>query len=383
MKIPFDKPHVTERAIRYIRQAISSGKLAGNGDFSARCARWLEEKTGCRKAFLVPSGTAALEMMTILARIGPGDEVIMPSFTFSSTANAVVLRGGVPVFADIRPDTLNLDEAQVEAAVTPRTRAIVPVHYAGVGCEMDPILAIAAKHRLLVLEDAAQGILAAYRGRPLGSIGAMGALSFHETKNVQCGEGGALLVNDPAFVERAEIVCEKGTDRGRFLRGEIDRYTWVDIGSSYLMNEITAAYLLAHLEDAETLLKERLEAWNALYAALKPNEEALSLRVPAIPPHCRHNGHIFHVLFETAEKRDTALDALRKAGIEASFHYIPLHSSRAGQACSKSPAEGLPVTDSAAGRLLRLPVTPGHTDPGKILDVLFSIPGGARGTRRR
>ena len=383
MKIPFDKPHVTEKAIRYIRQAISSGKLAGNGDFSARCARWLEEKTGCRKAFLVPSGTAALEMMTILARIGPGDEVILPSFTFSSTANAIVLRGGVPVFADIRPDTLNLDEAQVERAVTPRTRAIVPVHYAGVGCEMEPILAIAAKHRLLVLEDAAQGILAAYKERPLGSIGAMGALSFHETKNVQCGEGGALLVNDPAFVERAEIVCEKGTDRGKFLRGEIDRYTWVDTGSSYLMNEITAAYLLAQLEDAETLLKERLEAWNALYAALKPNEEALSLRVPVIPPHCRHNGHIFYVLFETAEKRDAALDALRKEGIGASFHYIPLHSSRAGKACSKNPAGGLPVTDSTAGRLLRLPVTPGRPDPGKILDVLFSISDGAGGTRRR
>ena len=370
MKIPLDKPALTGREILCIRQAIASGKLAGNGGFSARCAAWLEEKTGCRKAFLVPSGTAALEMMMILAGIGPGDEVILPSFTFSSTANAVVLRGGVPVFIDIRPDTLNLDEAQIEEAVTPRTKAIVPVHYAGVGCEMDPILAVAAKHRLLVLEDAAQGILAAYRGRPLGSIGAMGAISFHETKNIQCGEGGALLVNDPAFIERAEIVSEKGTDRCRFLRGEIDRYTWVDVGSSFLMNEITAAFLFAQLEEAETVTRERLEAWNALYAALKPNEEALSLRVPVIPPHCRHNGHIFHVLFETEEKRDAALDALGEAGIGAAFHYIPLHSSQAGQAFSRSPAGGLPVTDSAAGRLLRLPVTPGLSDPGKVLDVL-------------
>lgn len=382
MNVPFHKPHLTGNEIRTIRRAVASGRLAGNGDFSGQCARWLEEKTGCRKAFLVPSGTAALEMMTILARIGPGDEVILPSFTFSSTANAVVLRGAVPVFADIRPDTFNLDETQIEAALTPRTKAIIPVHYAGVGCEMDAILAIAAKHRLLVLEDAAQGILAAYRGRPLGSIGSMGALSFHETKNVQCGEGGALLVNDPALVERAETVSEKGTDRSRFLRGEIDRYSWMDVGSSFLMNEITAAFLLAQLGEAETATKERLEAWNALRAALEPYEEALSLRVPVVPPECSHNAHLFPVLFDTEEKRRAAMDALKQAGIQSATHYVPLHSSQAGRAFGRSPKAGLPVTDSVASRLLRLPVTPGHSAPGRVLDALMPTRGGAKGSRR-
>ncbi len=358
MKIPFNRPYVVGKEMEYIRQVVEGGLFAGNGEFSRRCARWLEEATGCRKAILVPSGTAALEMMMILADIGPDDEVIMPSFTFSSTANAVVLRGAVPVFIDIRPDTLNMDETLIEAAVTSRTKAILPVHYAGVGCEMDAIMAIAEKHGLLVLEDAAQCILSYYKGRHLGSIGQMGALSFHETKNIHCGEGGALLINDPAIVERAEIVMEKGTDRSKFFRGEIDKYSWVDLGSSYLINEITAAFLFAQLEEAESIVEKRLTAWNGYYSALEALESDRFLRRPFLPEGTHHNGHIFEVLFRSGEERNWTMDFLNSQGVNAVFHYLPLDSATAGVNFGRVGGDlrSLPITNDLSRRLLRLPL---------------------------
>jgi len=361
MHIPFNKPYLTGNEIKYIQQVIDDGKFSGNADFSKRCAEWLEKTTGCKKAILTPSGTAALEMMMLLADIGPGDEVIMPSFTFSSTANAVVLRGGVPVFVDIRPDTLNLDESLIESAITNRTRAILSVHYAGIGCEMDSIMAIANKHNLLVLEDAAQCILSYYNDRHLGTIGQMGALSFHETKNIHCGEGGALLINDPALVERSEIVMEKGTDRSKFFRGEIDKYTWVDVGSSYLMNEITAAFLWAQMEEAENIVAKRLTAWNEYYLALKHIENNAYLRLPAIPEKCgKHNGHIFYVLFGNGKKRNTIMKYLNLYGVNAVFHYIPLHNAAASLGFCRPGrvSVDLPVTIDISLRLLRLPIWP-------------------------
>jgi dTDP-4-amino-4,6-dideoxygalactose transaminase len=359
MKIPFNKPFITGNEINYMKQALESGRLAGNGEFSRRCAGWLEQTTGCRKAILVPSGTAALEMMMTLANIGPGDEVIMPSFTFSSTANAVVLRGATPVFVDIRPDTLNLDESLIEAAVTSRTKAILPVHYAGVGCEMDVILSIAERHGLLILEDAAQCILSYYKERHLGSLGQMGALSFHETKNIQCGEGGALLINDPAFVERAEIIMEKGTDRSKFFRGEIDKYTWVDVGSSYLMNEMTAAFLWAQMEEAEMIVEKRLQIWRTYFSSLEELEEAGFLRRPSLTPEAQHNGHIFAPLFKNGSERNRVMDYLNANGVNAVFHYIPLHSAHAGRTYGRCACGAdLPVTEDISGRLLRLPLWP-------------------------
>lgn len=356
MQIPFNKPYVTGREIEYMQKVIKSGRFAGNGEYSRKCAARLEELTGARKAILVPSGTAALEMMMILAGIGPGDEVIMPSFTFSSTANAVVLRGATPVFIDIRPDTLNMDENLIEPAITERTKAILPVHYAGVGCEMDRVMAIAEKHGLLVLEDAAQCILSYYKGRHLGSIGQMSALSFHETKNIHCGEGGALLINDPAFVERAEIVMEKGTDRSKFFRGEIDKYTWVDIGSSYLVNEMTAAFLWAQLEEAENIVGRRLGLWNQYHDALAPLESAGLLRRPIVPEECaHHNAHIYYILLNTLRARDELMADLRSRGINAVFHYIPLDSAVAGRAYA-TERNPLPITSSLSARLLRLPL---------------------------
>jgi dTDP-4-amino-4,6-dideoxygalactose transaminase len=370
MKIPFNKPYVTGREMEYIRTVVENGRFAGNGEFSQKCARRLEEITGCRKAVLVPSGTAALEMMMVLAGIGPGDEVILPSFTFSSTANAVVLRGATPVFIDIRPDTLNMDETLVEAAITPRTRAILPVHYAGVGCEMDTIMSIAGKHGLLVLEDAAQCILSYYKNRHLGSLGQMGALSFHETKNIHCGEGGALLINDPAFVERAEIVMEKGTDRSKFFRGEIDKYTWVDVGSSYLVNEITAAFLWAQLEEAENIVKRRRELWNQYHDALAPLESAGLLRRPIVPEECTpHNAHIYYILLNTPQARDEVMADLKSQDIRAVFHYIPLDTALAGRTYAPE-REQLPVTADLSARLLRLPLFVG-LPISEVLGIFF------------
>lgn len=360
--IPFNKPYTTGNEIDYIREVIGSQKFAGDGKYSRKCAEWLVQNTGCKKAILTPSGTAALEMMMILAGVGNGDEVIMPSFTFSSTANAVVLRGAVPIFVDIRHDTLNIDEKNIESAITPRTKAICPVHYAGVGCDMETIMDIARKHNLLVLEDAAQGICAKYRGRPLGSIGNMSALSFHETKNIQCGEGGALLINDPVFIERAEIVMEKGTDRSKFFRGEIDKYTWVDIGSSFLMNEITAAFLYAQLEKADEIVGERIKIWNEYHKKFENLEKIGLLHRPTVPADCEHNAHIYYVLFNTGEERDMAMEKLRENKIGGVFHYIPLETAKAGKKFCRDSQPALPISADISARLLRLPLWCGMTE---------------------
>ena len=346
---------MTGRELAYIEQAHRNHRLAGDGPFTARCSRWLEQRTGTKKALLTHSCTAALDMAALLAGIQPGDEVIMPSFTFVSTANAFVLRGGVPVFVDVRADTLNIDETLLEAALTPKTRAIVPVHYAGVGCEMDAILQIAARHRLLVIEDAAQGLMTEHRGKQLGAIGHLGALSFHETKNVISGEGGALLVNDPQFIERAEIVREKGTNRASFFRGEVDKYTWVDIGSSYLPGEIIAAFLWAQLEEAEAITARRRALWNAYHERLEAAERAGRLRRPVIPAGCRHNAHLYYVLLPALAQRDRLIERLRGRGIHAVFHYVPLHSSPAGRRYARA-ATALPNTERAGECLLRLPL---------------------------
>ena len=354
-RVPFNWPYMTGKELHYVAQAHFNGRLAGDGPFTARCHGWLERTTGTRKALLTHSCTAALEMAALLAGIGPGDEVIMPSYTFVSTANAFVLRGAVPVFVDVRPDTFNIDESLIEAAITPRTRAIVPVHYAGVSCEMDPIMAIARDHGLVVIEDAAQGIMSTYRGRALGSIGHLGALSFHETKNLSAGEGGALLVNDPGLVERAEIIREKGTNRSQFFRGQVDKYTWCDVGSSFLPGELTAAFLWAQMEEAEAITARRLAIWTAYRDALAPLERAGHLRRPHVPEHCRHNAHMHYVVLQDLETRDGAIRHLKDRRMEALFHYVPLHDSpqgrRSGRVCGP-----MDRTAEAAERLLRLPM---------------------------
>ncbi|MFZ2113861.1 MAG: dTDP-4-amino-4,6-dideoxygalactose transaminase [Solirubrobacteraceae bacterium] len=354
-KIPFNRPFATGDEFSCISAAIDNLHLSGNGPFSELCAQWLEESLACERALLTSSCTSALEMAMLLADIGPGDEVIMPSFTFVTTASAVALRGGVPVFVDIREDTLNLDERRVQEAITSRTRAIMPVHYAGVACAMDGISAIARRHELIVIEDAAQGISASYRGRSLGTIGDLGCISFHETKNLICGEGGALLVNRPDWVERAEVIQEKGTDRARFLRGQIDRYTWVDLGSSFLMSEINAAFLWAQIQHAEEILVRRMTIWSAYHERLAALEAAEALRRPAIPADRCHNAHMYYILLEDRTTRDRLIEALAKQNIHALFHYIPLHSAPAGERFGRA-ADELTVTDRMSERLLRLPL---------------------------
>jgi dTDP-4-amino-4,6-dideoxygalactose transaminase len=323
MRIPFNKPYMTGKELWYISQAHASGHLAGDGQFTKKCSAWLEERTGSQKALLTHSCTAALEMAAILADLKPGDEVIMPSYTFVSTANAFVLRGAVPVFVDIRPDTLNIDETRIEAAITPRTKAIVPVHYAGVACEMDAIMDIARRHNLLVIEDAAQGVMSSYKGRPLGSIGHMAALSFHETKNIISGEGGALLINDRHFAERAEIIREKGTNRSQFFRGEVDKYTWVDFGSSYLPSELVSAFLWAQMEEADAITRRRLVIWDTYHRFLAQAEAAGKLRRPAIPAGCSHNAHMYYLLLPDLEKRTRFISTLKDRGVCASFITYP------------------------------------------------------------
>lgn len=355
MKIPFNKPYMTGRELEYIAQAHANGHLSGDGPFTRRCHAWLEQRIGCRKALLTHSCTGALEMAAVLLDLQPGDEVIMPSFTFVSTANAFVLRGAVPVFVDIRPDTLNLDESLVEAAITPRTRAVCVVHYAGVGCEMDAIMSIAERHGLFVVEDAAQGILSSYKGRPLCSIGHLAALSFHETKNVICGEGGALLINDERFVERAEVIREKGTNRSKFFRGQVDKYTWVDLGSSWLPGELNAAFLAAQIEQADEITARRLEIWRRYFDWAKPFEEAGAVRRPIIPGHCTNNAHMFYLLLRNLEHRTAFIARLKENAVQAVFHYIPLHSAPAGRRLGRASG-GLPVTDAVSDRLVRLPL---------------------------
>jgi dTDP-4-amino-4,6-dideoxygalactose transaminase len=355
MTIPFNKPYMTGKELGHIQEAHANGHLSGDGSFTRRCNAWLEQHIGCRKAMLTHSCTGALEMAAILAGVKPGDEVIMPSYTFVSTANAFVLRGAVPVFVDVRPDTLNLDETRIASAVTSKTRAIVPVHYSGVACEMDPILRLAGEHGLLVIEDAAQGVIASYKGRALGSMGHMGALSFHETKSIMSGEGGALLVNDAAFVARAELVREKGTNRSQFFRGEVDKYTWVDIGSSYLPGEIIAAFLWAQMQEAERITRRRLELWQRYHEAFADLEAAGKLRRPVIPPHCTHNAHMYYLLLPSLQKRSAFIAHLRSRGIQAVFHYVPLHSSPMGRKVGRAAGELRQTTD-LSDRLVRLPL---------------------------
>lgn len=367
--IPFNKPYMTGKELWYISEAHHRGQLAGDGAFTKRCHAWLESQTGCSKALLTHSCTAALEMAALLADLQPGDEVIMPSYTFVSTANAFALRGAVPVFVDIREDTLNLDETLLEAAITPKTRAIVPVHYAGVGCEMDTICAIASQHKLLVIEDAAQGVMATYKSRPLGSIGDLGCFSFHETKNIIAGEGGALLVNRPELAGRAEIIREKGTNRSQFFRGEVDKYTWVDLGSSYLPGEVIAAFLAAQMEEALTITGQRLRIWNAYHQAFARLEARGCLRRPIIPAHCAHNGHMYYLLLESNAQRTRLIAALKEQGVHAVFHYVPLHTSPAGRKYAR-PSGSLRLTENLSERLLRLPLWPGMDQVDRIADVV-------------
>jgi dTDP-4-amino-4,6-dideoxygalactose transaminase len=355
MEIPFNKPYMTGKELWYVSQAHASGHLAGDGIFTKKCNAWLEHRIGCEKALLTHSCTAALEMAAILADIHPGDEIIMPSYTFVSTANAFAMRGGVPVFVDIRPDTFNIDEALIEAAITPKTRAIVAVHYAGVACEMDTIMSIAERYSLLVIEDAAQGIMSTYKGRPLGSIGHLAALSFHETKNIISGEGGALLINAPNFAEKAEIIREKGTNRSLFFRGQIDKYTWVDFGSSYLPSELIAAFLWAQMEEADSITNRRLSIWNIYHDNFDTLEIQGKIRRPIIPSGCMHNAHMYYLLLPNLEKRSTFIAALKQKGIGTIFHYVPLDSSPMGEKHGRKSGS-LAQTQSLSERLVRLPL---------------------------
>jgi dTDP-4-amino-4,6-dideoxygalactose transaminase len=353
--IAFNRPYMTGRETAYIEQAHRNKHLSGDGPFTHRCHRALEALTGSPHALLTHSCTAALEMAALLCDLQPGDEVIVPSYTFVSTANAFVLRGAVPVFVDVREDTFNIDERLIEAAITPRTRAVCIVHYAGVACAMDEIMAIVERHGLVLVEDAAQAILSRYRGRHLGTFGTFGALSFHETKNVISGEGGALLVNDPAPFARAEAIREKGTNRARFFRGEVDKYTWVEVGSSFLPGEITAAFLAAQLEEAEALTARRLAIWETYHAWAEAHERAGRVRRPLIPQHCEHNAHMYYLLLPDLAARTRFIQLLREAGVYAVFHYVPLHDSPAGRRLGRAVG-ALPVTGSVSERLVRLPL---------------------------
>lgn len=353
--IEFNRPYLTNNELNYISEAHTLGKLSGDGEFTRLCSEWFETKTGCVKALLVHSCTAALEMAAILADIKPGDEVIMPSYTFVSTANAFVLRGGVPVFVDIRPDTLNIDESLIESAITSRTKVIVPVHYAGIACEMDIIMEIARRHDLLVIEDAAQGLMSSYKGKALGSIGDMGCYSFHETKNIISGEGGALLINNPILAERAEIIREKGTNRKKFFRGQVDKYSWVDIGSSYLPGEITAAFLWAQLEKSENITNKRIEIWERYYNSFAELENTGRIQSPIVPLECSFNAHMFYLILRDFQERSSFIQSMNERGIKCLFHYIPLHSSPYG--LEKSRVFGcMDVTNNLSSRLVRLPI---------------------------
>lgn len=355
MIIPFNRPFLTGSELDFIAQAHANGQLAGNGVFTQKCQSWLEQRIGCCKALLTHSCTAALEMAAILADIQPGDEVIIPSYTFVSTANAFVLRGGVPVFVDVRPDTLNIDESLLEAAITPKTKAIVPVHYGGVACEMNAIMAIAERRGLLVIEDAAQALLSTYQGRPLGSFGHMAAFSFHETKNIISGEGGALIINSPELMERAEVIWEKGTNRSRYFRGETDKYTWVDIGSSFLPGEIVAAFLYAQMKAADEITQRRLELWQNYHSAFESLEASSRIRRPIVSGSCQHNAHVYYLLLEHADRRENFINAMRQQGVHCVFHYVPLHTSPMGLATGRTSG-ALPVTEQYADRLVRLPL---------------------------
>ncbi len=355
MKINFNVPPYTGRELDYIKIAVKNQKICGDGEFTKKCNAWIEDRTGTVKCLLTTSCTHATEMAALLADIREGDEVIMPAYTFVSTANAFVLRGAVPVFVDIRPDTMNLDENLIEAAITGKTKAIVPVHYAGVSCEMDKIMELAAKYHLKVIEDAAQGVLSTYKGKALGTIGDYGAYSFHETKNYSMGEGGALLIRHEEDVERAEILREKGTNRSKFFRGQIDKYTWVDFGSSYLPSDMNAAYLYAQLEMADEINEARLTVWNRYYAGLQELQEAGKIDLPFVPEHCVHNAHMFYIKAKDLEERTALISFLKENGILAVFHYIPLHTAPAGQKYGRFHGEDR-YTTRESERLCRLPL---------------------------
>jgi len=354
--IPFNAPPIVGSEVEYMQSAMASGKLCGDGGFTRRCQQWMEQHFGSKKVLLTPSCTASLEMAALLIDLQPGDEVIMPSYTFVSTANAFVLRGATIVFVDVRPDTLNIDETLIEAAITPKTRAIVPVHYAGVACEMDTIMALAAKHRLYVIEDAAQGVMSQYKGRALGTIGHIGCFSFHETKNYTAGgEGGATLINDASMVERAEVIREKGTNRSQFFRGQVDKYTWRDVGSSYLMADLQAAYLWAQLEAAERINQQRLQLWQRYYDALQPLAAAGRIELPTVPKQCRHNAHMFYIKLRDSDDRQALIGWMKEAEILTVFHYIPLHTSPAGERFGRFHGDDA-FTTRESERLLRLPL---------------------------
>ena len=369
--INFNVPPFVGREEEYIAEAISKRKICGDGEFTKKCSRMLEEMTGAAKVLLTTSCTHATEMAALLSDIQPGDEVIMPSYTFVSTADAFVLRGATAVFVDIRPDTMNMDETLIEDAITEKTKAIVPVHYAGVGCEMDAIMDVASRHHLAVIEDAAQGIQSTYKGQALGTIGDYGCFSFHETKNLSMGEGGALLIRDPVNAERAEIIREKGTNRSKFFRGEIDKYTWVDAGSSYLPSELNAAYLYAQLEESQKIYDDRMRSWKQYYEMLKPLAETGYIELPYVPAECTHNAHMFYIKTKDLQERTGLISYLKERGIGAVFHYIPLHNSPAGKRMGRFHGKDR-FTTKESERLLRLPMYYGLTE-AEISQVVENI----------
>ena len=370
--VNFNIPPYVGSEMKYVQEAAAiNHKICGDGPFSARCHEWLEQRFGSPKALLTTSGTAALEMAAILCDLKPGDEVILPSFTFSSTATAFQMVGATLVFVDVRPDTMNIDETKIEPAITERTRVIVPVHYAGVACEMDTIMDIAARHNLLVVEDAAQGVMSTYKGRALGTIGTFGCYSFHETKNYSMGEGGAIMVNDPAYIERAEIIREKGTNRQRFFRGQVDKYTWVDRGGSYLQSDLNAAYLLAQLDMADEVNDDRLATWNAYWDAFQDLAAAGRIELPVIPEGCVHNAHMFYIKCRDLADRTAFIAEMKSKQIGCVFHYIPLHSSPAGKMFGRFDGEDV-YTTSESERLVRLPMYYGMTDEDRS-DVISAV----------
>lgn len=372
--IPFNRPPILGDEIKYIEQVIKNGKMCGDNEYTKKCNKWIETSFKTKKALLTPSCTDALEMSAILADIKPGDEVIMPSFTFVSTANAFVLRGAKIVFTDIRPDTMNIDETLIESAITEKTKAIVPVHYAGVSCEMDSIIKTALNKNILVIEDAAQGVMSYYKGISLGTIGDIGTFSFHETKNFSCGEGGAILINRKELIERSEIIREKGTNRSQFLRGAVDKYTWVDIGSSFLPSEFSSAFLFRQLERSEEINSNRLQIWNTYFEQFKELEHKELVQRPVIPQHCLHNGHMFYLKVKDLEQRTSLIEYLKENEIQAVFHYIPLHSAPAGREFGRFNGEDK-YTTKESEKLLRLPIYYGmsENDQEKVINTVYNF----------
>lgn len=374
LRVDFNRPVVVGHEFEYMRQAIENGHISGDGPFTKKCHAFLEEQLGVGKALLTTSCTHALEMSAILLEIQPGDEVIIPDFTFVSTVNAFVLRGARPVFVDVRPGTLNLDESRLEAAVTPKTKAIVPVHYAGVACEMDTIMEIARRHHLAVVEDNAHGLFARYKGKYLGTFGSLASQSFHETKNFSCGEGGALLINDPVLLERAEIIREKGTNRSRFFRGQVDKYTWVDIGSSYLPSDILAAFLFAQFEESEQIQLHRKRVWELYHAGLKDWADTHDVQLPYVPAECEQSYHMFYMLLPNLELRQKLIMYLREQGVYSVFHYLPLHLSEMGQRFGGKTGD-CPVTEQVSDRLIRLPFHNAltSTEQEQVIELLHTF----------